>query len=131
MIIKKIDTFFGFNMPFNGGPQNILSRQVDDKLIKNDIKQLLLTVPGERVMRPEFGVPLRTFLFEGITPTDLATLESQIIAALTVQEPRVVIENVSVVEDENKNGIKVTVVVRLVKDLKQVLVIEHFLNQSA
>jgi len=32
--------------------------------IQQNFKNLLLTVPGERVMLPEFGVGLRRFLFE-------------------------------------------------------------------
>lgn len=33
-------------------------------LIKQNLKNLLLCVPGERVMLPDFGVGLSTFLFE-------------------------------------------------------------------
>lgn len=32
--------------------------------IQQNFKNLLLTSPGERVMNPDFGVGLRTFLFE-------------------------------------------------------------------
>ena len=31
--------------------------------VKQNFKNLLLTSPGERVMNPDFGVGLRTFLF--------------------------------------------------------------------
>ena len=118
--------FYGFNMPFFGGPQKILSRQVDDKLIKNDILQLLLTVPGERVMRPDFGVHLRSFLFEQNTDSDLSILENEIAQAITEYEKRVTVENVTVVSDTNKHGINVVVIVRMVKDQKKVLTIEQF-----
>lgn len=118
--------FYGFNMPFFGGPQKILSRQVDDKLIKNDILQLLLTVPGERVMRPDFGVHLRSFLFEQNTDSDLSILENEIAQAITEYEKRVTVENVTVVSDTNKHGINVVVIVRMVKDPKKVLTVEQF-----
>jgi phage baseplate assembly protein W len=39
--------------------------------IKQNFKNLLLTVPGEKMMNPEFGVGLRNFLFE---PRDNATV---------------------------------------------------------
>jgi|7_EtaG_2_1085326.scaffolds.fasta_scaffold00740_3 hypothetical protein len=32
--------------------------------VKQNIKMLLLTVPGERTMMPNFGVGLKTYLFE-------------------------------------------------------------------
>lgn len=35
--------------------------------VKQNLKNLILTSPGERIMLPEFGVGLRRFLFEGIS----------------------------------------------------------------
>ena len=32
--------------------------------IKQNLKNLILTIPGERVMMPEFGVGLKQFIFE-------------------------------------------------------------------
>jgi len=37
-------------------------------LVKQNLKNLLLTIPGERMMNPDFGVGLRRFLFEADTP---------------------------------------------------------------
>jgi len=36
--------------------------------IKQNMKMLILTVPGERVMEPDFGVGLRRWLFRPLTP---------------------------------------------------------------
>ena len=33
--------------------------------IRQLIEQVLFTIPGERVMRPDFGTPLRELVFEG------------------------------------------------------------------
>ena len=38
--------------------------QTYEKLIRQNLKNLILTVPGERVMDTSFGVGLRSFLFE-------------------------------------------------------------------
>lgn len=35
-----------------------------EEMIQQNLKNLLLTVPGERMMDPDFGVGLKTFLFE-------------------------------------------------------------------
>ena len=35
-----------------------------EELAKQNLKMLILTIPGERVMDPEFGVGLRKYLFE-------------------------------------------------------------------
>jgi len=37
-------------------------------LVKQNFKNLLLTVPGERMMNPNFGVGLKRFLFENDNP---------------------------------------------------------------
>ena len=52
-------TYFGQNPPFVGGAEKVLSRQEDIRLIKNDILQLIMTSPGERVHRPNFGTAVR------------------------------------------------------------------------
>ena len=40
--------------------------------VKQNFKMLLLTIPGERMMNPDFGIGLQTFLFE---PNDFGTQE--------------------------------------------------------
>lgn len=117
--------FYGMNPPFIGGPQNILSRQEDEKLIKNDLLQLILTVPGERVHRRTFGTPLRSFVFEQLTQADLDSLRAEMMAAIEEFEPRVKIEALDVVQTQNANEIKVILVVSMVKDPKRLLTIER------
>ena len=34
------------------------------ELVVQNLKMLILTIPGERIMEPDFGVGLKTFLFE-------------------------------------------------------------------
>mgnify|MGYP003113149665 CR=1 FL=1 len=47
-------------------------------LVQQNFKMLMLTNPGERIMDPEFGIGLRTFLFEQNTPGTYAQIESRI-----------------------------------------------------
>ena len=121
-------TFFGYNPPFFGGSQNVLSRQEDDRLIKNDILQLLLTVPGERVMRPDFGVNLRNFVFEQLTQTDLISLQDSIEEEIAAQEPRVIVNSVELTPNADNNRLKVQIIVTLRKDPKKQLTIEQFID---
>lgn len=120
--------YFGFNPPFIGGAENILSRQEDERLIKNDILQLLLTVPGERVMRPDFGIRLRNFIFEPITSNSLALLRTEIKEEITIQEPRVTVESVELEKDEDNNQLRIKIVVTIKKDPKRQLTIEQFID---
>lgn len=63
-------------------------------LLLQDIQLLLLTIPGERVRRPEWGCPLRTYLWENID-----TLVNQgpvlIKNSLEKYEPRITVSSVS------------------------------------
>lgn len=119
--------FYGYNPPFLGGPQNVLSRQEDVQLIRNDLLQLLLTVPGERVMRPDFGTPLRAFVFEQSTEADIATLTAGIRTAIASFEPRVVVESLNVESRPNDNALDLRLVVRLRKNPRQLISIERII----
>lgn len=122
--------YYGMNPPFIGGTQNILSRQEDDRLIKNDLLQLLLTVPGDRVMRPNFGVNLRNAVFEQMTDSDLSILENEIRRSIETQDPRVIVNNVSLTRDDDSNNLQIIVIFSTKKDPRRQLTIQRFINQG-
>ena len=55
----------GVKLPLVEDPSTgyALIKQVND-LVKQNLKMVLLTSPGERIMNPSFGVGLRRYLFE-------------------------------------------------------------------
>lgn len=57
--------------------------------IRQAIRIILETDPGERVMRPDFGAGLRTLLFEPINTSTIALLRHRVERALIVWEPRI------------------------------------------
>ena len=125
---KSAAIFYGFNPPFIGGPQNVMSRQEDDRLIKNDILQLLLTVPGERVMWPTYGVNLRNFVFENPNASDISALHTEIAEQLRTYEPRVNVQVIDLIPDPDRNGLQIKIVVTMKKDPKKQLSIEQFIQ---
>jgi phage baseplate assembly protein W len=100
---------YGYNPPFFGGPQNILSRQEDEQIIKNDILQLLMTLPGERVYNPTFGVNLRNVVFEQLDDELITKLKSEISTQIARFDPRVIVNSVSIDKDEANQLIQVRV----------------------
>jgi phage baseplate assembly protein W len=62
---------------------------------------ILATAPGERVMRPEFGCKIWDLLFEPITANLLGLMAQVVREALAQWEPRVEIEDVQPVPDDN------------------------------
>ena len=75
-------------MKFRGlSPKLPLTRDYEDgyslnktyrEMIKQNVKMLLLTAPGERIMEPDFGVGLRNFLFDNYTPSTKGAIKSNI-----------------------------------------------------
>lgn len=73
--------------------------------LEQGMRLILLTYPGERVMRPEFGCRLRDFLFESLTPGTEVQLADEVRRALETCEPRIVVERVDVVPDAVVDGL--------------------------
>jgi phage baseplate assembly protein W len=101
--------FFGYNIPFFGGGNQWLSRHIDEKLVRRDLLQLLLTSPGHRVMRPNYGTEIRSYLFDPADQGAVDMLKNSIKKAVETYERRVNITDVVVTRgsDENILNIKV------------------------
>lgn len=95
--------FLGLQYPLKKTPRGILAQSSGVDQIKADLLQLLLTNPGERVMLPTYGTPLRELIFE---PND-ANLERRaremIANSILTWEPRVVINEIVVSSNVNKD----------------------------
>jgi len=85
----------GYNPPFLG-PNGVLPIQQDVRLIKNDYIQLLLTSPGERVMKPDHGSPIPGLQFENLIDQDIARIRSDIFSVTSEFEPRITLEDVKI-----------------------------------
>jgi len=67
--------------------------------VRESIQIMLLTRLGERLMYPEYGSSLRTFLFAPNNPATRGSIEDEITRVLQIWEPRVTVDAVSVVVD--------------------------------
>lgn len=83
-------------LPINGNFEPVAGMD----LLIQDIQQLLLTIPGERVNRPQFGCTLRTYVWENIE-TAAERGAASIKTALTNFEPRISV--ISVDSEINRN----------------------------
>ena len=63
-----------------------------DQDIRQSLHIVLATVPGERVMRPAFGTPIRRQVYESINTTTITLVKDTIRRAILFYEPRVVVE---------------------------------------
>jgi hypothetical protein len=69
---------------------------VYDEDIREAIRIIIGTNPGERVMRPDFGAGLNEFLFEPVNTTTIETLRRRVRESLIDWEPRIDVLNVTV-----------------------------------
>jgi phage baseplate assembly protein W len=105
----------GLGFPPRVGADGRLAWSEGEKNVRDSIRILLLTEPGERLMREEFGCGLRQFLFEPNTVTTRQLIQERIIQVIGRWEPRVALEDVTVDEDpDNPRLVAITIVFRLV-----------------
>ena len=81
--------------------------------IRDLIEEVLLTAPGERVMRPDFGTGLRALVFEPINTTTIALAKHRVEQALTLWEPRIDQVSVTVSADPPNGLLQITVTYRV------------------
>ncbi|MFV0590825.1 MAG: GPW/gp25 family protein [Draconibacterium sp.] len=77
----------------------------DEEDIRQSIHIILGTIPGERIMFPAFGCPVRKFVFESNNPTRKTMLRDAVYDALLFNEPRIKIESIEIKDDTFENGI--------------------------
>lgn len=101
-LLRDEQSGFGFPMIAKGmrGPLNYVKNDTVE-LIKASIRQILLTVPGERMMNPEFGCKLRLMHFETLTATLQTTIQNLILEALERWEPRIEVSPNDIVVKES------------------------------
>lgn len=97
MALRDAEVFGrGVAFPFGVGADGRIAYSGGAENIRQSIRLILLTEPGERVMLPEFGGGLKRLLFEPNTVTTHRLIEEAIVQALGRWEPRVQVSSVSV-----------------------------------
>lgn len=79
----------GFAFPVGVDAAGALALAEYEEDIRQAIRIILDTEPGERVMRPDFGAGLRGLLFEPLNTHTLALARHRVEQALIVWEPRI------------------------------------------
>ena len=91
----------GLAFPFAVGPDGRLKWSEGPLNVRESIRIILLTEPGERIMRRDFGAGLRRLLFEPNTPATRRLIKERIERALVRWEPRIRLESVTVLETDD------------------------------
>jgi phage baseplate assembly protein W len=89
----------GMAFPPRVGPDGRIAWSEGETNIREAIRIVLMTAPGERIRRSTFGAGLEQFLYEPNTTTTRRSIEDRITRAIAAWEPRVSLESVDVDED--------------------------------
>jgi len=83
--------------PFLPYPQNgALNYTSLEQCVRDSIRIILTTLPGEQLMQPLFGAGLQNFLDEGNTVGIRRQIQTVITNALQTYETRIAVDNVEV-----------------------------------
>ena len=95
----------GFSWPMEVDHRGAISLTQGPADLDRSIRVVLLTAPGERVMRPQFGCRIWDLLFEPVNANLLGLIAEAVRDALAQWEPRVEVEDVQPVQDEDDGGL--------------------------
>ena len=93
---------FGFPPSFVGGQVLMVEDEVD---IHQSLQILFGTLPGERVLQPQFGLDMTPLLFEPLTTTLRTLLIDRITTTLLIHEPRIRVIELVVDDSEALQGV--------------------------
>lgn len=108
-IAFDLEPSFSYNNQLNKKEfQKDVQALYDIEAIKTSISNAFMTSPGQKILNPEFGVDLRRYLFEPIDVFTEELIRDDIENRLPDAEPRVEVEDVTVVGDEDNNQYSIT-----------------------
>ena len=107
---KKSRAFKDIAMAFSKNPFTDDANVVkNDNAIKQAIKNLVLTTPGEKPFQPLTGSSVNDLLFEPLDPFTADTLRDEIINTINQYEKRVRLENVWLQPIHDRNQLNITI----------------------
>tara|TARA_R110000851_G_scaffold78260_1_gene172779 strand:+ start:341 stop:718 length:378 start_codon:yes stop_codon:yes gene_type:complete len=80
-----------------------------DEVAQQNIKMIVLTNPGERVMEPDFGVGIRNYLFEQETPFLVDDIRKRIASQVGRHAPFIKIQQLNINIDSDNGFLSVQI----------------------
>lgn len=112
---KRSKAFRDIAMAFGKNPftddTNIVK---NDNSIKQAVRNLILTSPGEKPFQPLCGSAVNDLLFEPLDPFTSDTLRDEIINTINQYESRVRLENVWITPIHDRNQLNITIEYQIV-----------------
>ena len=94
----------GLAFPLQFSPRGEIALASGQHDIEQSIRIILGTMPGERVMRPEFGCRVWELVFAPNDPETQSLVADYVKSALRFWEPRIEVDRVEAFTDPNQDG---------------------------
>ena len=99
------DKLIGLSFPLRaGGNKDFQMTKTSLEQAQHNIRNLILTYPGERAQQPEFGSRLRELLFEQYTEDLSEKIKEEIQEAMSTWLPYINVITVDTLTDEGDNS---------------------------
>jgi phage baseplate assembly protein W len=95
----------GWAFPIATGPDGEIALAVGPEDVREAVRLILETEPGERVMRPDFGGGLRSLVFAPLSTGTLSLIRHRVEQALIRWEPRIDLDEVRIAADAARPGL--------------------------
>ena len=119
--IEDNDTriFIGLDLPIRkseGKEGYFASTSTTIEAVKNNIRNLLNTHQGERLMQPNLGINLRKYLFQQVTDEFIVQIQDDILDVLEMWLPFVEVRDIIVKVGNNVSELLIEVVFNITQD---------------
>lgn len=102
-----------FDLSFMEHPQSgDVQKKIDLNSVRQSLKNLLMTMPGERPFNPYLGTELYRLLFEPMDPITISAIDQTIERTIQNYEPRINLDLIQIVPAPDENSISITIVFR-------------------
>jgi phage baseplate assembly protein W len=131
----EYDGFLGkgwaFPPAFDLGEQTVAMVNAEDD-IRESLYILLTTIPGERIMLPDYGCLIHEHVFDIIGETLFTHLRGLIEHAILHYEPRIILENIFFnAEDQREGCLQITLEYSIIQtNTRNNLVIPYYLKEG-
>lgn len=105
-----------------------VTRNFNEDAVKTSIRNIILTIRGERLMNPLYGSDINSMLFENMTPATEEMLKEHVVTAITNFEPRAKLLGVTVSALYDLNAYAVSIVFSTI-NTKEPVTVEFLINR--
>ena len=107
--IKRSRAFKDISMSILKNPfTNDISPVTNEESIKQSIRNIVLTAPGEKLFNPKFGSSVYKMLFEPLDPFMIDSLQVEIRNTISNYEKRVTVTSLRCIPDYDNNSVTVS-----------------------